>query len=147
MVGSAEIVGPRAGRLQLAKEKQKWCQERHLLGDSGLVGSGSQSQIFWRATSGLRAAEKQDPVGVEGRVEWKELGGSCGLKRRLRFGRNLLVSLLFRLGEQEQLEEELALRTWEPHAPSHCRARKRTGPGRVHTATASAATTAVLTAS
>ena len=63
MVGSAEIVGPRAGRLQLAKEKQKWCQERHLLGDSGLVGSGSQSQIFWRATSGLRAAEKQDPVG------------------------------------------------------------------------------------
>jgi hypothetical protein len=32
---------------------------------------------------------------VEDRVKGKELGGSCGLKRRLRFGRNLLVSLLF----------------------------------------------------
>jgi hypothetical protein len=36
IVGSAEIVGPWAGRPQLTKEKQKWCQELHLLGDSGL---------------------------------------------------------------------------------------------------------------
>ena len=41
IVGSAEIAGPRAGCPQLRKEKQKWCQELHLLGDSGLNDSGS----------------------------------------------------------------------------------------------------------
>ena len=53
----AEIVGPWAGRPQLAKEKQKWCQELHLLGDSGLVGSGSQLQVLGPQTVPLAISE------------------------------------------------------------------------------------------
>ena len=44
--GSAETACLWAGCPQLARKRQKWCQELHLLGDSGLVGSGSQLQVL-----------------------------------------------------------------------------------------------------
>jgi hypothetical protein len=114
-----------AGRSPTAcKGKAEVVSRAHVLGDSGLIDSGS-----WL------------PVGVEDRVEGEEivatqeapLEGSCGLKGKLGFGQNLWFHFCSGSG----------LLTCSPgERPSHHWARKRAGPGRVHTAAA-----AVLTAS
>ena len=42
---------------QLVKEKANWCQVLHLLGDSGLVGSGTQLQVLGPQTVPLANLE------------------------------------------------------------------------------------------
>lgn len=55
--GSVETACLWAGCPQLTKERQKWCQELHLLGDSGLVGSRSQLQVLGPQTVPLAISE------------------------------------------------------------------------------------------
>ena len=83
IVGSAEIAGPRAGCPQLTKEKQKWCQELHLLGDSGLVCSGSRLTVLWLFCQWSQVqvqgpAEEWDPAWVKDRAEGGPWGGPVG---------------------------------------------------------------------
>jgi hypothetical protein len=105
--GSAETAGLRASCPQLSKEKQKWCQELHLLGDSGLVGSSSQPPVLWLCLQQSQR-QAQGPAEAEDRAEgeetmatqeafqiWDKCGGSCALKRGLRFGQSFWFHFRF----------------------------------------------------
>jgi hypothetical protein len=75
--GSAETVGLLACHPQLAKEKQKWCQELHLLGDSGLIGSGSQPldlRLHWQQSQSWEQGlmEAEDREEAEGTLATRE---------------------------------------------------------------------------
>ena len=79
--GSAETAGLWAGHPQPVKEKQRWCQELYLLGDSGLVGSGSQLlalRLHWQQSQSLA----QGPAEAEDREEGK---GTLATREALQF--------------------------------------------------------------
>ena len=146
-----------AGHLQLAKEKAKvvsgapsagglWAS-RLWVPDAGLGPLIAASN----PRAGFRDLQRQK-IEWRGRGPWPlgrlfnfriDLGGSCGLKRRLCFGQSLWFQFCSGSGLHACLGSGSSWRRSPMHSPHW--ARKFAGPGRVFTA--SAAATAVLTSS
>ena len=65
------------------RKRQKWCQELHLLGDSGLVGSGSQLQVLSpqavplaisEPVQGLLLRAESEGTVLTHSLAWEQLG-------------------------------------------------------------------------
>ena len=149
--GSAETLG----HPQLAKEKQSSVRNSICWGTLGSLALGPSRWSSHCTRSNPRAGCRdlwRQKIGRRGRGLWPlgrpfnfriDLGGSCGLKRRLCFRRSMWFQLCLGSGLCSCLGSGSNWR--RSPKPSHHWVRKCAGPGRV--LTAAAATTTVLTAS